>query len=229
MPELLIIDDDENLTELLKTYLSTQGYSISVAANGSNGLRALYDRSPDPDLVLLDVTMPQRNGWETLERIREVCDVPVIMLTAHSEEPDILRGFSHGADDYVTKPFSFAQLAARIQAVLSRTGHQVVDAQTQIQKGDLTVNLRTRQVWRGSQNISLTPTEFKLLTTLMSRSGEVLSADELVREVWGPQYAGEVGNVRRYIWHLRQKIEPDPDNPQYLHNEHGFGYRFEAP
>ncbi|MCJ7529958.1 MAG: response regulator transcription factor [Anaerolineales bacterium] len=229
MLELLIIDDDENLTELLKTFFSTQGYSISVAANGSIGLRALYARSPDPDLVLLDVTMPQRNGWETLERIREVSDVPVIMLTARSEEPDILRGFSRGADDYVTKPFSFAQLAARIQAVLSRTGRQAADAQTQIQKGDLTVNLRTRQVWRGSQNISLTPTEFKLLTTLMSRSGEVLSADELVREVWGPQYAGEVGNVRRYIWHLRQKIEPDPDNPQYLHNEHGFGYRFEAP
>ena len=129
----------------------------------------------------------------------------------------------------MTNPFSFAQLSARIQAVLSRAGRQAIDAETQIQKGDLTVYLRTRQVWRGSQNISLTPTEFKLLTTLMSRSGEVLSADELVREVWGPQYAGEVGHVRRYIWHLRQKIEPDPDNPQYLHNEHGFGYRFEAP
>lgn len=226
MPDLLLIDDDESLTELLGTYLSNQGYTIRITNDGKEGLRALFTRTPD--LVVLDVTMPQRDGWETLERLREVSDLPVIMLTARDEEPEILRGFSLGADDYVTKPFSFAQLAARISAVLSRAGHQPTDENNYLQQGDMKVDFRTRQVWRGEELINLTPTEFKLLVTLIRRTGEVVSPEELVREVWGPQYSGEVGHVRRYIWHLRQKIEPDPENPRYIHNERGFGYRFQA-
>ncbi|MFQ5617072.1 MAG: response regulator transcription factor, partial [Anaerolineales bacterium] len=224
MPELLLIDDDESLTELLGTYLSNQGHTIRVAVNGKEGLRALF--TYQPDLVVLDVTMPERDGWETLDRIREVSDLPVIMLTARDEERDVLRGFSLGADDYVTKPFSFAQLAARIQAVLTRAGRQSPDRSDYLQHGDLKVDLRTRQVWHGDEKVSLTPTEFKLLVTLMNRAGEVLSPEEIVQEVWGPQYAGEVGHVRRYIWHLRKKLEPDSENPLYSHNERGFGYRF---
>ncbi|MFQ5408278.1 MAG: response regulator transcription factor [Anaerolineales bacterium] len=221
MPEVLLIDDDESLTELLGAYLSGQGYSVRLARDGREGMRELFQRQPD--LVLLDVTMPQRDGWETLQRLREVSDLPVIMLTARDEESNVLRGFSLGADDYVTKPFSFAQLAARIRAVLARADRQPAD-DTQFQIGDLIVDMRTRQVWRGTESIGLTPTEFKLLTALMRHAGEVISPDQLVREVWGPQYAGEVGHVRRYIWHLRQKIEPDPEHPRYLHNERGFGY-----
>ncbi len=226
MIELLLIDDDKSLTELLGAYLENQGYSIRLAHNGFEGLRALFNLQPD--LVILDVAMPQRNGWETLERIREVSDLPVIMLTAHDEEPNILRGFSLGADDYITKPFSFAQLAARIQAVLARAGRQATEQPTQIRHGDLMVDLRTYQVWRKDELIALTPTEFKLLVVLMTRAGEVVSPEEIVREVWGPQYAGEVGHVRRYVWHLRKKIEPDPENPRFVHNERGFGYRFQA-
>lgn len=227
MPEILLIDDDKNLTELLGTYLVNQGYTVRVATDGIEGIRALF--SQPPHIILLDITMPQRDGWSTLERIREVSDVPVIMLTARDEESEILRGFSLGADDYVTKPFSFAQLAARIQAVLSRAGRQPVDNnQDVIKQGDLTVDLRTRQVWRSGQHIQLTPTEFKLLVALISRPGEVVSPEELVREVWQLQYPSEVGYVRRYIWHLRKKIEPDPENPRYIHNERGFGYRFQA-
>ena len=226
MPELLIIDDDQNLTELLGAYLENQGYAIKVANDGREGIRTLFNHQPD--LVILDVTMPLKDGWETLQGIREVSGLPVIMLTARDDEPDVLRGFSLGADDYVTKPFSFAQLAARIQAVLSRGTHQVQETENHLEQGNLRVDLRTRHFWRGDERIGLTPTEFKLLVILMQRTGNVVSPEELVREVWGPQYAGEVGHVRRYIWHLRQKIEPDPENPQYLHNERGYGYRFQV-
>ncbi len=224
MSKLLLIDDDQNLTRLLSQYLEAQGFETVTAGDGKAGLRALFQHNPD--LVILDVTMPQRDGWETLERIREVSEVPVIMLTARDEETDVLRGFSLGADDYVTKPFSFAQLSARVHAVLARIHRAETAGPDELVQRDLTVNLRTDQVWRGGERVNLTPTEFKLLVALMRRAGEVLSPEELVREVWGPQYAGEVGHVRRYVYHLRKKLEPDPDHPRYIHNERGFGYRF---
>lgn len=208
MSKLLLIDDDASLTELLGTYFTNQGFTVQISQDGKAGLRTLYEHTPD--LVVLDVTMPQRDGWETLERIREVSDVPVIMLTARDEESEVLRGFSLGADDYVTKPFSFAQLAARIHAILARSGLPASDADSHLEHGEMRVDLRTCQFWRGEEQIALTPTEFKLLATLMRRANEVVSTEELVREVWGAQYAGEVGHVRRYIWHLRKKIEPDP-------------------
>jgi two-component system KDP operon response regulator KdpE len=170
--------------------------------------------------------MPQMDGWELLKRIREVSDMPVIMLTARDDETDILRGFSIGADDYVTKPFSFAQLAARIKAVLARKGD--APGSEHLAAGDLQVDIPSRRVLRDGQAINLTPTEFNLLVALMRRKGEVLSSEELARQVWGPQYATEVGFVRRYIWHLRQKMEHNPDEPQYIHNERGYGYRFQV-
>jgi DNA-binding response OmpR family regulator len=224
MPEILIIDDDQNLSTLLCEFLRGQSYATRCAANGRAGLREMFERKSD--LILLDVTMPQMDGWEMLKRIREVSDVPVIMLTARDDESDILRGFSQGADDYVTKPFSFAQLAARIKAVLARKSD--ASSGEHLTAGDLEVDIPTRRVLRGGQAINLTPTEFNLLVALMRRKGEVLSSEELARQVWGPQYATEVGFVRRYIWHLRKKMEYDPNNPQYVHNERGFGYRFQV-
>jgi two-component system KDP operon response regulator KdpE len=223
--KILLIDDDESLTEILGAYLVNQDFLVTVGRNGSEGLRMLYNQQPD--LIVLDVTMPERDGWETLERIRELSDIPVIMLTARDTETDILHGYSLGADNYVTKPFSFAQLVARIQAILARVGDQGDHDQEVVHQGDLTLDMRSRCVWRGEKRIALTPTEFKLLSALILRAGEVISPEELVRKVWGPQYVGEVGHVRRYIWHLRQKIEPDPENPRYLQNERGFGYRFQ--
>jgi len=223
MPSILIVDDDASLCELLGEYLRGQGFTIYTAADGQKGLRAFYEQKPD--LVILDVTMPKLDGWETLKRLREVSDAPVIMLTARDEEPNILRGFSLGADDYVTKPFSFAQLAARVKAVLTRRGAGTSTAE-RLEAGGLQVDLATRRVTRDGEPIPLTPTEFKLLTVLMRRAGEVVSPEELVREVWGPQYANEIGFVRRYVWHLRQKVEKDPENPRYIHNERGFGYCF---
>ncbi len=225
MTNLLIIDDDRGLDQLLSDYLAGQGYSVRAAENGKLGLRAMYERQPD--IVLLDVTMPDKDGWETLRRIREISNLPVIMLTARGDEADILQGFSLGADDYVTKPFSFAQLSARIHAVLSRSGQENA-AETKLSADGLDVDMRLKRVWRDGQPLALTPTEFKLLVTLMHHAGDVVSPKDLVKEVWGAQYASEIGHVRRYIWHLRQKIEPDPENPRYIHNDRGFGYRFGA-
>ncbi len=223
MTNLLIIDDDKGLDQLLSDYLAGQGYSVRAAENGKLGLRAMYERQPD--IVLLDVTMPDKDGWETLRRIREISNVPVIMLTARSDETDILHGFSLGADDYVTKPFSFAQLSARVHAVLSRTGQEAA-SEGKLSLDGLEVDMRLKRAWRDGEPLALTPTEFKLLVTLMHHAGDVISPKDLVKEVWGAQYASEIGHVRRYIWHLRQKVEPDPENPRYIHNDRGFGYRF---
>ena len=223
MTHLLIIDDDKGLTQLLSDYLSGQGYNTRAVENGKLGLRAMYERQPD--IILLDVSMPEKDGWETLKRIREISNLPVIMLTARGDEADILQGFSLGADDYVTKPFSFAQLAARMRAVLGRSAQDNA-TENKVSAGGLEVDIRLKRVWRDGQPLVLTPTEFKLLVALMRHPGEVISAEDLVREVWGPQYANEIGFVRRYVWHLRQKVEVDPEMPQYIHNERGFGYRF---
>ncbi len=222
MPEILMIDNDQSLSSLLCEFLHGQGYATRCASNGRAGLREMFERKPD--LIVLDVTMPEMDGWETLKRIREMSDAPVVMLTARDNESDILRGFSGGADDYVTKPFSFAQLAARIKAVLARKGE--APGGEHLTAGNLQVDIPSRRVTRGGEVINLTPTEFNLLVALMRRKGEVLSSEDLARQVWGYQYASEVGFVRRYVWHLRQKVEVDPENPQYIHNERGFGYRF---
>ena len=152
--------------------------------------------------------------------------MPVIMLTARSDESEVLRGFSLGADDYVAKPFSFAQLEARIRAVLARTGHGAGSDTQLLEAGDLQVDLNSHRVRRAGELINLTPTEFRLLTTLMEQPGKVLSPLQLVSSVWGKEYTDEIGYIRRYIWHLRRKIEPDPDEPRYIHNERNVGYYF---
>jgi two-component system KDP operon response regulator KdpE len=222
MPHILLIDDDLALSTLLTEYLTDRGYRVSASGDGYTGLREVFETKPD--LVLLDVTMPRQDGWETLKRIRDLSDVPVIMLTARDDEVDVLHGFSLGADDYVVKPFSFAQIAARIGAVLSRSGKDLKSNAQMLQVGALQIDLEAKRVMLDGKIIKLTPTEYKLLVALAQHPGNVLSPEDLVREVWGPQYADEVGNVRRYIWHLRQKVEADPENPVYIHNERGYGY-----
>ncbi len=225
MANLLLIDDDRGLTDLLADFLRNQSHTVYVANDGLAGIRQTF--ASKPDLVILDVTLPERDGWDVLERIREFSAMPVIMLTARDEETNILHGFSLGADDYVTKPFSFAQLAARIQAVLNRSSHTVVNDEIVLRRGDMVVDLATKRVWRGEEIIHLTPTELNLLVAMMQRSGEVVTPEELVSAVWGKQYTDDIGYVRRYIWHLRKKVESDPKNPIYIHNERGFGYRFQ--
>jgi two-component system KDP operon response regulator KdpE len=224
MARILMIDDDRSLLELLSVYLERQGYEVEAASSGQAGLAAFVDRGAD--LVLLDVTMHGLDGWQVLRRLRAAANVPVIMLTARSDEPEILRGFSEGADDYVAKPFSFAQLVARIGAVLDRAG-RTADRETGVLRGaDLEVHMDRHRVLRDGEPVDLTATELRILVSLMRDQGRVLSPRELVTEVWGPEYAEETGYVRRYVWHLRQKLEPDPARPRYILNERGIGYVF---
>jgi len=226
MTRVLLIDDDRALLELLTDYLGRTGLEVVAAQGGQAGLAALAE--PAPDLVVLDITMPGLDGWQVLARIRALSSVPIIMLTARGEESDVLRGFAGGADDYVTKPFSFAQLAARIRAVVERASPDRVEPASILRGGDLVVDVDRHQVLRGGDPVDLTPTEFQILVTLLRQPGRVLSARQIVAEVWGGEYADETGYIRRYVWHLRQKLERDPREPRYIVNERSVGYVFPA-
>ncbi|MFQ5854296.1 MAG: response regulator transcription factor [Anaerolineae bacterium] len=228
MSEILLIDDDRSLHRLLGQYLEDAGFSVLHADGGQAGLKLLFEHRPD--LILLDVMMPHMDGWETCRRIRELTDVPIIFLTAKGDEPDRLQGFHLGADDYVPKPFSFPELVARVDAVLRRASHADSSRQSDdvLTCGPFRLDRARCVVTRDGQPISLTPTEYRLLEVLMSRPGAIFSQEQLVAAIWGPEYANDTGYIRRYVWHLRQKLEPDPDTPQYLLTEHGFGYRFRA-
>lgn len=219
---ILLIDDDPTLLELLGEHLALAGYQVLVAGDGASGLqRAAEDQ---PDLVVLDVMMPGMDGWEVCRRLRTSASVSIIMLTAKGEEIDKLRGFRLGVDDYVTKPFSFAELTARVGAVLARARAHVGN---KIVSGDLEIDFERRRVTRAGQPVELTPTEYRLLETLARHAGKTIPSEGLVQQVWGSTYAGDVNQVKHYIWVLRKKIEREPGNPQHILTERGFGYRFE--
>jgi two-component system KDP operon response regulator KdpE len=221
---ILVIDDDLTLLDLLKQSLEKAGYKVLTATNGIDGLQMVYKGKAD--LVVLDVMMPRMDGWETCNRIREISDVPIIMLTAKDKEADALKGFQCGVDDYVTKPFGFSELTARVKAVLLRTRKAPPDKQRRVYVFDqLVVDADNSQVTLRGKPVSLTPTEFQLLLTLAENAGRILSHEQLLSQVWGPEYVGETGYVKRYIWYLRQKIEDDPGDPQYILTERGFGYK----
>ena len=219
---LLLIDDDRTLTSLLGDHLRTAGYAIEVASDGDQGLQRVVVQQPD--LIVLDVMMPETDGWEVLERLGGRSSCPVIMLTAKDQEFDKLRAFHLGVDDYVTKPFSFAELTARIGAVLARAGRQR-ESQELIVTGDLQIDLVKRRLTRKGSPIDLTPTEFRLLEVLSRNHDVPVPSEALLEQVWGPDYAGEFEHVKHYIWSLRRKLEADPGDPQHLLTEHGFGYR----
>ena len=227
MATILIIDDDRALLELLTNYLGRLSHRVIALADGRDAGRTFAEARPD--LVLLDVSMPGLDGWHVLGELRAVSSVPVIMLTARGDETEVLRGFASGADDYVTKPFSFAQLAARIKAVIDRATHGPTEAAGVLTGEDLEVDIERHRVLRRGIPIGLTATEFRILVTLMREPGKVLSPRQIVTAVWGPEYAAETGYIRRYVWHLRQKLEEDPKQPRYVLNERNVGYFFPAP
>ena len=224
--KVLVVDDDETLLRFLAEYLTREGFQVITADRGTKGLRALHQERPD--LVILDVMMPGMDGWEVCARMREIAEVPVIMLTAKTSEADKLRGFRLGVDDYVTKPFSLAELAARVRAVLGRTVVQREEAGTAYQVGPLLVDMGKREARRGEQVLSLTPTEFRLLGALARRAGQAISRAELAEQVWGGNRQAGGSALRRYIWFLRQKIEEDPDKPIHLVTIRGYGYRLDS-
>jgi two-component system KDP operon response regulator KdpE len=221
---VLLIDDDVTLLELLASHLRTAGYRLLTAPDGPAGLR-LAAAAP-PDLVVLDVMMPGMDGWQVCERLHALGPVPIILLTAKSEEVDKLRGFRLGVDDYVAKPFSFAELTARVGAVLSRAMPAAPSGRS-LTSGDLTIEFERRRVTVDGQPVELTPTEYRLIEALARHAHRTVPAETLLAEVWGPAYAGQAEHVKHYIWTLRQKIEADPGDPQHLLTERGYGYRFE--
>lgn len=224
MPQkILLVDDDPTLLRFLQDYLTEETYTVLSANNGPEGLRVAYREHPD--LVLLDVMMPVMDGWEVCARLREMSDVPIILLTAKSSEADKLRGFRLGVDDYVTKPFSFAELTARVNAVLARTHKPQTTERNLITFGSLVLDLDRRELRRGEELISLTPTEYRMLEFIGRNQGRAVSEAELMQEVWGNYRQEDTVAVRRYIWLLRQKIEGDPANPRLILTVRGFGYR----
>lgn len=225
--KILIIEDAEDLVRMLRTRLEHEGYEVVSASDGVQGLEAL--QTHQPDLVLLDVLMPRMNGWETCWKIRELSDVPIIMLTALNEELSTIRGLELGADDYVTKPFSFMELTARIRAALRRRARPL-SGDTMVRIDDyLTVDRSTCKVIAGGEARELSPLEYKVLSCFLDNIGRVLTHQSLLTQVWGWEYADEIDYLKVYVHHLRRKIEPDPKRPVYIVTERGLGYRFQVP
>lgn len=221
---ILLIDDDPTLLELLAEHIHMGGYQVLTANRGEKGVALAFEK--EVDLVVLDVMMPGMDGWEVCQRLREASNMPILMLTAKGEEIDKLRGFHLGVDDYVSKPFSFAEVVARIHALLARTQRNVSRA-NHFTTGDLTIEFDQHKVTVGGNVVELSPTEYRLLETLARQAYHTLPTEQLVVQVWGESYAGEVEHVKRYIWALRKKIERDPGDPRHILTERGFGYRFE--
>jgi len=222
---ILVVDDEPRMVRLVRMNLELEGYQVAEAGSGIEALEKVRDDLPD--LVVLDVMMPEMDGFETLEHLREISTVPVIMLTVRGDEEDRIRGLELGADDYVTKPFSPRELASRIRAVLRRAAMPSPVAKTSIRIDDrLEIDFRKREVIVDGERISLRPTEYRLLYHLVNNAGWVMTHEMLLSKVWGYEYRDEAGLLRLYITYLRKKIEPDPSEPRYIFTERGVGYRF---
>jgi two-component system, OmpR family, KDP operon response regulator KdpE len=224
--KILVVDDDKNILEAITIGFNLQWQDVEVVAatDGEKGLAAFYDHHPD--VVLLDVMMPYKDGYSVLREIRESSNVPVLMLTARGEELDKVKGLELGADDYLTKPFSHLELFARIRAVLRRTEMTLpVRATPSLTTGNLTINFENREVTHAGQTVKLTPTEYKLLTLLARNAGRVVTSETLLEKVWGPEYRDQLDYLKTYMSRLRKKLEDDPENPRYLLTERNLGYR----
>ncbi len=224
---IVVIDDDLEMTTMLGTLLKRKGYNVETANDGQEGLQLVSE--VQPDLVILDLMMPEMDGWEVCRRLRDISDVPVIMLTAKGVEEDMVKGLRIGADDYIVKPCSSAELHARIQAVLRRTTKEprVVQSVDSVYSDDyLNVDLDQQTVTVQGKSVKLTPIEFKLLAYLVRNAGQVLSPQNLLTEVWGSEYAEDVDFVKLYVDYLRTKIEENPAKPRYVLSVEGKGYSF---
>ncbi len=226
---ILVVDDDKPSVKMISYLLREEGYEVLSADNGLTGLE-LVDRQA-PDLVILDVMMPDLDGLEVCRRIRQKADVPIVFLSAKGETVDKVTGLQLGADDYLAKPFEPAELLARVKAVLRRSElFSGKDAQSQLTVGDLTADpVANRVRFVDGRQIDLTPIEFRLLYCLMRNAGRILSHDLLMSAVWGYDYEGYSNQIAVYVRRLRIKIEHDPDNPRVLTTVRGLGYRYERP
>jgi two-component system KDP operon response regulator KdpE len=221
---VLVVDDEPRMIHFIRLNLEHDGFQVSEATSGTRALEQLRDQLPD--MVLLDVMMAELDGFETLRLIREISNVPVIMLTAKGEEDDRVRGLELGADDYITKPFSPRELVSRVRAVLRRTEPAAAGSEVIAVDERLKIDLARREVWVEGKLVKLRPTEFKMLYHLVQNAGWVVPHEQLLAKVWGYEYRDETHYVRLYINYLRQKLEKDPSNPTYILTERGVGYRF---
>jgi two-component system KDP operon response regulator KdpE len=224
----LIVDDDPDVVEAITLSFGLQWPDARIvdAGDGKSAL-AIFSRE-SPDVVLLDIALPDMDGFEVLKRIRERSDVPVLMVSARGEEIDKVRGLELGADDYITKPFGYLELSARIRAVMRRAqALPPVSGDGQFEAGPLAINYATHQVTVSGRPVKLTPIEYKLLYQLTRNAGQVLLHDQLLTKIWGPEYVGELDYLRIYVRRLREKLEENPQQPVQILTERGIGYRFD--
>jgi DNA-binding response OmpR family regulator len=222
---ILVVDDEEDIRGLVRALLERAGHQVSEAPNGRAGLRELY--TAPPDLVVLDVTMPDLDGWATLERIREVTDVPVLMLTARDTEMERVRGLTGGADDYVVKPFGRQELVARVDALLRRS--RGPDQQETYADALLSISFTQQTVRYDEHEVSLTPLEYRLLSAFARHPNQVLSHDQLRELVWGDSLDTSRDEVKLYVGYLRRKLSPDAPRGTPIETVRGFGYRYRPP
>jgi two-component system KDP operon response regulator KdpE len=222
--KVLIIDDDVLLARLIEHNLSRIEVKVIKAYTGYEGISLV--RTQQPDLVILDIVLPDIDGWEVLQRIRQISKVPILMLTIKESEDDIVQALNHGADDYCTKPVGMAELAARVQAIFRRA--ELYQSREQVEFADqlLRINLAEQRVFKDGKEVRLTPTEFNLVHYLLTRAGRFIRPREILSQVWGQEYVDDVDLLRTCIWQLRRKLEPNPAHPRYIINRPGFGYMF---
>lgn len=225
--KILIVDDEQDIRDALARKLKREGFDVVLGTDGLDGLKTFH--AERPDLVVLDIVMPgEMNGLTVCKRIREVADTPVMMLSAQAiTEEDIVEGLNAGADEYLIKPIRMNEFAARVRALLRRSTLTPTDAVQNYDDGYLLIDLHRRQVYVEGVKQHLTPTEFKLLSTLLENAGRVVSQRDLLEQVWGREYINDLYYPRVYVSQLRRKIEADPANPVYILTEHRIGYRFE--
>ncbi len=222
--KILVIDDEETTVQLIAILLERRGYEVIKAFRADEGLRKAY-RS-QPDLVLLDIMMPDMDGWDVCKRLREMSDVPIIFLTARGETRDVVRGLEMGADDYVLKPYDNDELVARVRAHLRRSPRPNMSEELMFNNGEFRINFMNREVRVRNEIKHLTPKEFNLLGVLVRSAGRVVTRNELVTEAWGEEYGDAIDSLKLYIHYLRQKLEVDPNHPEYILTLRGVGYRF---
>ena len=222
MFRILVVEDDAGLRDVLRALLEAEGYRVAEAGTAERAL--IEARSHKPDAVLVDLGLPDRDGQVVIRRIREFSPVPIIVLSARTMESDKVLALDGGADDYVTKPFSSTELLARVRAGLRRSARSAEQPET-VQLGNLVVNLGTREARGADGAVHFTPVEFRLLTCLARGHGLVVTQDQIIREVWGPDRVTDTRGLRAYVKLLREKIEPDPARPRFLVTEPGVGYR----
>ncbi len=225
MPEkILIIDDEEDTVQLISILLEKRGFETIKAFRAEEGLRKAYRHQPD--LVLLDIMMPDMDGWEVCRRLREMSDVPIIFLSARGDVKDVVRGLELGSDDYITKPYNNDELVARVRAHLRRSPRPNISEELIFNDGEFRINFMNREVWVRGEIRHLTPKEFNLLAVLVRNAGRVVSRNELVTQAWGDEYVDAIDSLKLYIHYLRQKLEANPEQPEYIVTSRGVGYRF---